>query len=489
MNIFKYEVEDGLQEQVAKASSLAYTLAIVEKEISQEAIVKAIAKANPNQIDLFYFESILASAGWNKNDDVFDVLELWMARNTAVDKPVNYMHNEKEIIGHMTSSIVIHDSNVLPDSLTAEELPTTIDIAVGSVLYKFWEDPQQKEKVGKLIAEIKDGLWCVSMECIFPHFDYAVITPEGQQKVIARNDETSFLTKHLRLFGGKGEYKGYRVGRLLRNFTFSGKGIVSNPANPRSNITGCSDDKEVTNFSSQSSLDINELKENTLMADEKTILQAATLKISDAVVNKEAYDAVVEELKALKSTAAEYAKKEMETLSSQTKTLATQIEAQKEIVSQKEVALSAAAEEIKGLKAELSTVKAELEQGKLDAVKATRLSKLLAKKVDEVKAKSLVEKFATLAEETFNDILDAIPVAEAKKEEDDKKVECAKKDEEEKMEKEKCADKAAAELKKAESTDAPLVIPNEEKAGELVSKASSWFKSGVDSVIPQKKNK
>lgn len=475
MNIFKYEVEDGLQEQVAKASSLAYTLEIVEKQISQEAIVKAIAKANPNQIDLFYFESILASAGWNKNDDVFDVLELWMARNTAVDKPVNYMHNEKEIIGHMTSSIVIHDSNVLPDTLTAEELPPTIDIAVGSVLYKFWEDPQQKEKVGKLIAEIKDGLWCVSMECIFPHFDYAIITPDGQQKVIARNDDTSFLTKHLRLFGGKGEYKGYRVGRLLRNFTFSGKGIVSNPANPRSNITGCSDDKEVTNFSSHSSLDINELKENTLMAD--------------AQVSKEAYDALVAELKTLKSTAEEYAKKEVETLSTQTKTLATELEAQKEIVSQKDVALSAAAKEIEVLKSELSTVKAELEQGKLDAVKATRLSKLLAKKVDEVKAKSLVEKFATLAEETFNDILDAIPVAEAKKEEDDKKAECAKKDEEDKMEKEKCADKAAAELKKAKSTEAPLVIPNEDKAGELVSKASSWFKSGVDSVIPQKKNK
>merc|ERR1711971_969707 len=33
-----------------------------------------------------------------------------------------------------------------------------------------------------------------------------------------------------------GKYEDYRVGRLLRNLSFSGKGLVSKPANPRSVI-------------------------------------------------------------------------------------------------------------------------------------------------------------------------------------------------------------------------------------------------------------
>ena len=44
------------------------------------------------------------------------------------------------------------------------------------------------------------------------------------------------MSKHLRAYGGTGKYEGYTVGRLLRNISFSGKGLVSKPANPRSVI-------------------------------------------------------------------------------------------------------------------------------------------------------------------------------------------------------------------------------------------------------------
>src|SRR5690606_32975140 len=45
---------------------------------------------------------------------------------------------------------------------------------------------------------------------------------------------------HLRAYGGNGVYEGYRLGRLLRNITFSGKGLVDVPANKRSHITSFS---------------------------------------------------------------------------------------------------------------------------------------------------------------------------------------------------------------------------------------------------------
>ena len=70
----------------------------------------------------------------------------------------------------------------------------------------------------------------------FNGFDYAVIGPDNKHHVIARNNETAFLTQHLRSYGGTGSYQEHQVGRLLRNITFSGKGFVDRPANPESVI-------------------------------------------------------------------------------------------------------------------------------------------------------------------------------------------------------------------------------------------------------------
>ena len=96
--------------------------------------------------------------------------------------------------------------------------------------------------MSQLIAEIDEGKWAVSMECLFSDFDYSVVSPNGDTKVVARNEGSAFLTKQLRVYGGKGEYEGYKVGRLLRNIAFSGKGLVNKPANPRSIILNSSDD-------------------------------------------------------------------------------------------------------------------------------------------------------------------------------------------------------------------------------------------------------
>ena len=42
-------------------------------------------------------------------------------------------------------------------------------------------------------------------------------------KIVPRSEQTSFLTKYLRSYGGSGEYDGARIYRVLRDFTFSGK--------------------------------------------------------------------------------------------------------------------------------------------------------------------------------------------------------------------------------------------------------------------------
>jgi hypothetical protein len=59
-------------------------------------------------------------------------------------------------------------------------------------------------------------------------------------RIIERNEKTAFLTKHLRAYGGKGEFEGSKLGRVLRRIVFSGKGLVSKPANPESVILGAS---------------------------------------------------------------------------------------------------------------------------------------------------------------------------------------------------------------------------------------------------------
>ena len=88
----------------------------------------------------------------------------------------------------------------------------------------------------QIIAEIEEGKWFVSMECLFAGFNYALLDEGGNGKILARDEESAFLTKHLRAYGGTGEYEGYKVGRALANISFSGKGLVAKPANPRSII-------------------------------------------------------------------------------------------------------------------------------------------------------------------------------------------------------------------------------------------------------------
>jgi len=239
MKIFKTEIRDGVAEAVAKNTSIAVSAAVSPFSPTENDVQIARAFMEDfDSLDLYYLKAILASVGWNKNDDIFDREEMWKARSSPEDKQFNYMHDERDIIGHITGAYILDESGNRVDDLSElANLPDKFDVVMGSVLYKSWSDKDLRERMESIIAEIKNGdSWFVSMECLFPAFDYGLIDKEGQFEILKREETSAFLTKHLRAYGGSGEYNGYKVGRVLRDFSFSGVGLVRNPANPRSVI-------------------------------------------------------------------------------------------------------------------------------------------------------------------------------------------------------------------------------------------------------------
>lgn len=296
MKIYEKEVSDGLSDAMSN-NSLAFECAISTEQRTEEEIfqiLKSVADCLPKkkQSDLHYFNSVLVSTGWNKNDDVFTKAELWEARSTPVNKPVNYMHDETDIIGHMTGSLIIdQNGNLVPSEAEESAVPDSFDIITSAVIYKSWGDKETRDRIEDLCQEINNGDWSVSMECIFNDFDYAISSENGVNKVLARNEDSAFLTKHLRSYGGTGEFQGYKLGRVLKNLTFSGKGIVNKPANPRSVIFS----KDVDPFNSQA-IDISSFKVLTAMEVEMT--QPSTEQVGQMQKDLDAAKAEIESVKA-----------------------------------------------------------------------------------------------------------------------------------------------------------------------------------------------
>jgi hypothetical protein len=289
IKIYQHEINDGIGDLVKSTASVAYCAeATVQKEIPEEIIAKAVAE-NKDQIDLYYLESVLVSCGWNKNDDVFLPAPTWAARNTPEDKQFNFMHNENDIIGHITGSYVLtKDGKAVADDA---EMPEDFDIITQAVLYNSWTGDENRERMEKIISEIEEGKWYVSMECLFAGFDYALTNDNGDKKILARSEESSFLTKHLRSYGGSGEYEGYKLGRALSNIAFSGKGLVSKPANPRSVIL-----KSVAfNLDDNSNFNIGEFNMSDNLLEKQ--LEEVRAELATAKAENEAVKAQIEEAK------------------------------------------------------------------------------------------------------------------------------------------------------------------------------------------------
>src|SRR5210317_2021459 len=166
MKIYQNEITDGIAEVVRTDTSVAYCVpatisTVPHSSCSREFLDKIKASsANPKQVDLYYLKSVLVSTGWNKNDDVFSPEATWAARSTPEDKQFNFMHNENDIIGHITGSYVLtKDGKAVADDA---EMPEDFDIITQAVLYNSWTGDENRERMEKIISEIEQGKWYVS---------------------------------------------------------------------------------------------------------------------------------------------------------------------------------------------------------------------------------------------------------------------------------------------------------------------------------------
>jgi|TARA_R110000744_G_scaffold11412_1_gene34591 hypothetical protein len=388
MKIHKQEILDGLSEKIEASASVSLDAQIlIDSDLdhpSEEEIQKTLAgygHSNPDQVDLYYINTVLVSTGWNKNDDVFAAEEAWAARDTPVDKQFNYMHDESDIIGHITGSTVIDENGT---KIETEEPPEKFDIITSAVLYKSWSDPELSERMSQIVSEIEDGKWAVSMECLFSDFDYSVVSPNGDTKVVARNDESAFLTKHLRVYGGKGEYEGYKVGRLLRNIAFSGKGLVNQPANPRSIILQPEEDPFDQTFTN--SINVREFN----MTDDQKV-ESSDIEVEAAVAS------VNDELETIRAD-------HEATVDGLTSTIAER-DAKITELEESAVALTS---EFEGTKAKLDETSTQLDEAKGTIRKMVRTAQAKDAGIADDKVKDTIAKFDTVNDEAFAAMLDLV---------------------------------------------------------------------------------
>ena len=396
--------------------------------------------ASFNDEDLYYVQSILVSSSWNKNDDIFTKEEVWAAKKTPEDKPTNLDHDENMIIGHIVSNWPITTDGILIDELTPlENIPEKFHIITGSVIYKSYMGEELKERSNKLIAEIEDGTKYVSMECMFKGFDYGLIDiTTGDYKILSRSEETAFLTKHLRAYGGTGEYDNNKIGRVLRNITFSGKGYVDKPANPDSIIFT----KDVT--PKNSIANISENFANLLNIGVSNIQSTLNVEKNTMSLNETQAELVAEVMPAVEETVTEVVTEttnteaNIESLTQRITELETQVVAQLEVIKTLETEKEEAANKMKKVEKEdkeeeteaakktkqemakkeeeMKKVKSELDSA-LEAIagykmkeeemakkekKMKRKASLVDNGFDAESAETVVEKFETMADDAFD---------------------------------------------------------------------------------------
>lgn len=326
MHIYQAEEKDNIDLQINKAgNSIAFVTAKVRvddirnySETELDNFIKSISIADlvkpfntvqtveellgQEQPDLALIVAILVSTGWNKNDDIFTPKEVWKARSSPIHKPMNDNHDAQKILGHIVQSRVL-DKSGHEFKLSEGEAPSgDFDLEVAGVLYRAF--PELSERIDEIITKAKAGNMYVSMEALFPDFGYGFIDPAtGDTKLIERTNATAFLTKHLRIYGGCGEYQGYKIGRVLKDIIFSAQGFCDEPANPESIIKVAANKMaasrvfvtaELSELSEGGVEDVNEkqLKElHTKLEEAQTSLASKVKKIAELQEVTEEFEA------------------------------------------------------------------------------------------------------------------------------------------------------------------------------------------------------
>ncbi len=226
-----------------------YAPITVDERIAKEAQEKASVLAFPDekQGDLQYIRSILVSAGTNKNGAHFLPSEMMKAHQTIVNKAIDIEHSEDKVIGHIYDcAFLFKDGEQFnPQEILAEYESATknpdeldIDIVIAGVIHKM--------RFPELSDEIADAKWKVSMECFFKDFDIKVgdTIISRQEAESLGYDPQDLIGGFVKVTAGTKVLGKQLVSRVLRHITFSGMGIVKNPANPESIILETAEHKE-----------------------------------------------------------------------------------------------------------------------------------------------------------------------------------------------------------------------------------------------------
>lgn len=479
VKIFQKEIEDGVSELVKSSASVAYcseatvhksgfkaTKEVIAKNCSNDILDKVIAE-NKDQIDLYYLESVLVSTGWNKNDDVFLSEQTWAARKTPEDKQFNFMHDENDIIGHITGCYVLtKDGKAVGDE--DRQRPDEFDIITQAVLYNSWTGSENRERMEKIISEIEEGKWFVSMECLFSGFDYALIDDKGAAKILARDEASAFLTKHLRAYGGTGEYEGYRLGRALSNISFSGKGLVSKPANPRSVILQGATAEFILDNNSE--LSIGELK----MSD-SLMNQVAELKtqLETAKAENDAIKAKIEEAKDK-----EFASK-IEAFESAAQKSSATIDELNEVIKSTQARVAELEDALNTSQMQLVEAMKNMDEMKKKEKMQKRMAALVEAGFDQEDVEATLAAFDALDDSAFDTVIAMYGKKKAQKHEEMESPEKEKK--EEKMAKsEEVEEEITSEVfDGVETSEATLVVPESDELETTRASVADWFSNHV----------
>jgi hypothetical protein len=414
MHIFQHEINDGLGEILSAKAHISYASAVTPLETNNSKPKAIFNKtlASVDDSDLYYTQSVLVSSSWNKNDDIFDKAEIWAAKNSPEDKPTNLEHDESIIIGHIVSNWPItEDGELIDENTSVENLPDKFHILTGSVIYKAYTQPELRQRTEALIQEIENGSKYVSMECFFKGFDYGLINKvSGEYKVLPRNESTAFLTKHLRAYGGLGEHENYKIGRVLRNITFSGKGYVDRPANPDSIIFSRDGFKFINNSSknddnSKSGVVMSKSSfnsENNIMNENTEVVETI---VADCVEATQAAETTIVELNSQIDALKTLHEEVLASMKSENESLAKMHEDEKKKMQEEKKKMQASIEELENKLIEANnSVAAYMKKEKKMARKTT----LMSYGFDSEKADVVIEKLDSLNDETFANVTEIL---------------------------------------------------------------------------------
>jgi hypothetical protein len=426
MQIFQQEYDDGVAEIIKANASISYASALepCDKTIKSRAF-RALASMQDS--DLYYTQSILVTSSWNKNDDVFDKHEIWAARHSPEHKPTNLEHDEGTIIGHIVSNYPITEDGILIDENTPiENLPEKYHILTGAVIYKAYTKPELQERTNILIAEIESGSKYVSMECFFKGFDYGLINKSNNQyKILSRDNNTAYLSKYLRAYGGMGEHDNYKIGRVLRNITFSGKGYVDKPANSDSIIFSKDNFKFTENINLSKNEDISKSgvifsqsninSENQTMNENTEVVETVVVDCAEATQAAQTtiaeLNSQIESIKTSHEEVLASLKSENESLAKMHEDEKKKMEDEKKKMEEEKKKMQASVEELETKLTEADTVLAGY---MVKEKKMARKNSLLEKGLDSDKANLIVEKFDSLNDETFAAMTELLSASEPK---------------------------------------------------------------------------